>query len=119
VSRVFSKRDSELRKQPAVWRESRQNARQHDQTRRHGPEVIERVQTIIRTPEEALRLTEDIQVLKQAAKLIGSIDALNIMDTWTQGERDTAEEMKRNIVSTLTNWRLYAEARLKREYLIQ
>jgi len=67
----------------------------------------------------ALQLNEDIQALKTAGKLVGSIDALNIMDTVTQGERDTAEELKRNAVSMLKNWQRYAESKLRRDYLAQ
>jgi hypothetical protein len=118
MARTFSKRDSELRKAPARKPESRQNAFKRASDHCDTARIIERVQTIIRTPEEALRLTEDIVALKTAGKCVQSVDALNIMDTWTQGERDTAEEMKRNVVSTLKNWQRYAEAKLRKDYLL-
>ena len=117
MARVFSKRDAQLRKGPARKPELRQNAFKRLPDHRGAPKIIERVQTILRTPEAALRLTEDIAALRQAGELVRSIDALNIMDTTTQGERDTAEEMKRNAISMLRNWERYAEVKLRKDYL--
>lgn len=116
MARIFSKRDTELRKQPKA-----NPARSVERGQRsQRPLAMVRTQVEIRreTPEEALRLTEDIQAMRLAGALIGSIDALNIMDTLTQGERDTAEELRRNLCSSLRNWQRYAEAKLRKKYLV-
>jgi hypothetical protein len=69
------------------------------------------------TPVEALRLSEDILSIKVAIDLVTSVDPANIMDSSTQGERDTAWELRQNLIRSLVHWRRYAENKLRKEHL--
>lgn len=122
MARTFSKRDAQLRGKPRAQREDRPQRvkeRAPIQRRPDGQFITDEALRRLRdqAPEEALRLAEDIAALTLAQKLVGSIDPLNIMTTITQGERDTARELQRNLLSSLRNWQRYATVKLATEHL--
>lgn len=117
MGKVYSKRDSQLRGQPTKTRQAQpQRRRAYHLNRPDTRQPYVEIKYI--TTDEALRLAEDAGALRLARKLVEQIDPLSIMDTLTQGERDTAGELVRNLLSTLRNWERYAVQKLAREHLL-
>jgi hypothetical protein len=70
-----------------------------------------RIVTAYRTPEEALRLNEDAFAIKQAIRLLKSVDRYNVSD-------DPDNDVFWFCIQKLKMCQRYAENKLKREFLV-